>query len=517
LTAKLLPLWVALWALPAGATRTHVVAIGNDRGHGDEAALAYAEHDAEALGRVLRQYGGVRAQDFVLVTGAGADEVRRTIEEVNRRIRQETSSDDTTLIVYYSGHADATGLHLGDSTLPYDELRTLVAGSAAKVRVLILDGCRSGGLTRVKGAKAADSFAIRLDDHLPVEGLAVMTSSAAGEDSQESDELAGSFFTHHLLAALTGAGDRDHDGKVTLTEAYAYAFRNTLRSTGRTDSLQHPTYAYDLKGRGDLVITRLDAAPGTARLKLGEPATYLVREGDEEGRVHAELSPDEPGAVVLLPPGPYFVQQRRRDDFLEYRVALRAGETSDLGATEPRRVAYAQLVRKGASPATSGVYLLGAVEGPVLEGAGPAPGAVVAYVLDLPWATFSVRGRFAQASGPSTTLGGATRTFGVGLTAERVLDLQWASLSVGLMVEGLRTQQTFQGDAVAPDRTGWGLAFGALGAFEVPVSHGFGLRLEGGPLTRVARVAEIDNGAATGARTTGRLTWWAAGGVGVRF
>ena len=36
--------------------------------------------------------------------------------------------------------------------------------------------------------------------------MAILTSSAAGENSQESDVLRGSFFSHHLVAGLRGGG-----------------------------------------------------------------------------------------------------------------------------------------------------------------------------------------------------------------------------------------------------------------------------------------------------------------------
>ena len=34
--------------------------------------------------------------------------------------------------------------------------------------------------------------------------------------------------------------------------AYAYSYEQTLRSSNRTLNVQHPTYEFDVKGRGDL-------------------------------------------------------------------------------------------------------------------------------------------------------------------------------------------------------------------------------------------------------------------------
>ena len=505
-------LLMVLLVAPVGA-RTHVVAIGNDTGRADEVPLRYAEQDARSFAEVMRRLGGVRGQDLVTLTGASADEVRQALAEVSARLGSESA-----LVVFYSGHADAAGLHLGPTTLPYDELKSVVSGARSRVRVLVVDGCRSGGITRVKGASAAEGFELALDDRIEVEGVAVMTSSAAGEDSHESDRLRGSFFSHHLVGGLLGAGDRDGDGTVTVTEAYAYAYRNTLRSSGRTAQLQHPTYAYDIKGRGDFVLTRVDAGPMSGRLRLARAATYLVHDGGERGPLRAEVDPEAAGATVTLPAGGYFVQERHRDHFREYDVALTAGGEVDLAGAAHRRVAYATLVRKGGASSSSGVYALGAVHGAVLEGGEASPGVVVGYALDLPWATLGLRGRFAQGEVEAVHLEGATRLVGVGVTAERVVDVRPLSFGLGVLVEGVYRSQVFEASAAdVDDRASWGMAFGVLGSVELPLFAGVGLRVEGGPLTHVLRVARSDNGAEVGDSVDGRLSWWSAAGLGVRF
>ncbi|MCA9526338.1 MAG: hypothetical protein KC549_08600, partial [Myxococcales bacterium] len=420
---------------------------------------------------------------------------------------------------YYSGHADAAGLHLGDETLAYEDLKAQVAAAPAAVRVLILDGCRSGGLTRVKGAKAADSFTLSLEDKLDVQGLAIMTSSAAGEDSQESETLEGSFFSHHLIAALLGAGDADRDARVTLTEAYAYAYRHTLRASGRTAALQHPTYAYDLRGRGDLVMARLDGGRGLGRLRLDVPGTWLVRDGDDEGPVRMEVTTEEAGVPVVVPAGAYFVQVRRRDHLREYQAVVGAAQVTDLAAVPFEQVAYAQLVRKGAAPQVHGVQILGGVEGAALVGQGVTPVAVLGYSLDLPWATLGLRGRFGQSTTRDGDLESTVRSGALGLSFERVFDpLPWLSVAVGLLGEGLYRDQRFAASrATTPDRAAFGAAFGGLAALETPLLEGLALRLEGGATTHLLRVAVLDNGAQVGAETTTRTAAFGHLGVSVRF
>ncbi len=512
--AGLLALWLCVGPGAARA-RTYLVAIGNDVGRPDEVELRYARRDAERVAETLRRVGGVGATDSVLLTNTDVTHALSTLDAVARRIAAEAPAAQAALVVYYSGHADAVGLHLGDSTLPYAELRARVARVPAAVRVLVIDGCRSGGLTRVKGATPAAPFELRLEDTLAVEGTAVMTSSAAGEDSHESDRLGGSFFTHHLVAALLGAGDHDGDGKVTLTEAYLYAYRHTLHASGRTATLQHPTYRYDLKGRGDFVLSRPSEAVGSGGLKLGAPARYLARADSAQGPLRVELSPDRAGVTVSLAPGPYFIQERHPDHYREYAVTVGRDQVVDLAAVASSRVAYARLVRKGgAARLSQGVTVLGGARVPVLDGRGVVPEVVLGYAVDLPWLTAGLRGRWAQGDATVDGVAVTDRQLGLALTVERVFDVTgWLSLGAGLIVEGVQLSQALPDET----RTAWGLVFGGLFSAEVPLTERLSVRLEGGPVTHTFRRAIIDNGAQVGDATTSRVTGQGALGLGVKF
>ncbi|HEX6243435.1 MAG TPA: caspase family protein, partial [Polyangiales bacterium] len=236
--------WLVVWALSAwlvGATalarvERFAVVVGNNRGFASDVALRYAEADARKVAEVLRELGPIEPANMVVLTGSDAETTRRTLITVNDRIRAAVSQPDTSVVlfVYYSGHADENALHLGETRLETTELAELVRGSAASFRLLVVDACRSGKLTRPKGGKLRPPFALRDEAQLPSEGLAFLTASTADEDAQESDELKGSFFTHALVSGLLGAADQDGDGAVVLDEAYRYAYDATLRSTSRS-------------------------------------------------------------------------------------------------------------------------------------------------------------------------------------------------------------------------------------------------------------------------------------------
>ena len=521
--------WVAVaWlvATPALALPGHtwLVVIGNNEGEPHELSLLYAERDARHVAEVFRTEGGVSTRRTLQLLGEDAPTIRRELLRVNTTIRahkgsaHDVEANSTGLVVFYSGHADADALHLGGSTLAFDELRALVESSPASVRLLVVDACRSGSVTRVKGVKPTRTFAVDFDDKIATEGMAIITSSAAGESSQESDDLRAAFFTHHLINALRGAADRNGDGQVTLGETYAYTYGQTLRSSGRTLDLQHPTYEYDVKGRGELIL----AKPGAlgrrrGRLRLGSAGIYLISEKREGGPVVAEVSPPQDRAMLALPVDTYFVQQRRPREYREYNVTLEPGKAVDLATQPYTAVNYDRLVRRrgGRRRFVHGLTLLTGVRGEIIEGEGARPQVVVGYGLDLPWLTLGVRfrGTTSTGHGPDGALPRRHGELGVGLSLQRFVDLRWLSASFGVLAEGVYHRQVFNADRTSPNRRSLGASFGGLFSVERSLLEGLSMRIEGGPVTTIFEQATTELGATTGQETVTPFTWWAAGGL----
>ena len=145
---------------------------------------------------------------------------------------------------------------LSGKIFSYKEIRKIIRELPANVRVAILDSCASGAFTRTKGGVRRKPFLV--DTSTRVRGYAVLTSSSATEAAQESDRVGGSFFTHYLTSGLRGAADANGDKRVTINEAYNYAFNETLARTESTRAgPQHPNYDFQIRGSGDLVLTDL--------------------------------------------------------------------------------------------------------------------------------------------------------------------------------------------------------------------------------------------------------------------
>lgn len=349
-------LCVLAWHGTALAEERHAIVIGNNRGEAGEVPLRYAEADAEKMAGVLLDVGGVAAEHLVLLQGADVADVRRALVTVNERIRSGRP-EESVLIVYYSGHADEEALHLGDTALGLDELRGLVQGSAAAFRLLMLDACRSGGLTQVKGGRMIPPSTMFFRDDLVGQGMVYLSATAADEDAQESEEIRGSFFTHYLVTGLLGAADVDGDGAVDLNEAYRFAYDNTLRASSRSlGGTQHPTFRQDIKGKGDIVLTRWSAPGDRAFMRFPPGQTWLVIRDSEGGAIIAEVGAQDRYRTIGVRPGQYFVRGRGRDALLEGTVEAQPRSTIDVANVSLERTAYARLVRKGGSQAPKVVH-----------------------------------------------------------------------------------------------------------------------------------------------------------------
>jgi len=293
-------------AAVAQPTRRVALIVGANDGGPGRVKLRYAGSDAKALSRVLSEVGGIDRRDaFVLIDPSPTQFLDGFRWAQDRVARARASGERVQFLFYYSGHADDRGVHLGTSQIDYPKLRTLIHGVDAQVRLGLLDSCSSGAFVRLKGGKMRPPLATA---DATIQGHAFLTSSSAEEAAQESDRIGGSYFTHYLVSGLRGAADVNRDRRITLHEAYRFAFDETLAGTETTlGRAQHPVYDIQLVGTGDLVMT--DLRETTAVLDIHPTIGGRVYVRDSDGRLAAELYKGVgAGAVSLaLEPGRYSV------------------------------------------------------------------------------------------------------------------------------------------------------------------------------------------------------------------
>jgi Caspase domain len=269
----------------AAPVQRFTLVIGANAAGADRPVLRYAFSDAERFARVLVELGGVSRANEIVLKQPTLQDVVAAFDLLESRVaearRAGSAAGRTEVLVYYSGHADEQGLLLGDDRYSYRALRTRLDRIPSDVRIAVLDACASGAFTRIKSGRSRPAFLV--DESADMRGHAFLTSSAATEAAQESDRIRASFFTHYLVSGFRGAADSSGDGKVTLNEAYQFAFNETLGRTVDTRSgPQHPSYDINLSGTGDVVMTDVRQTSATLVLPKELEGRFFVRNSAHE-------------------------------------------------------------------------------------------------------------------------------------------------------------------------------------------------------------------------------------------
>ncbi|MDR2553791.1 MAG: caspase family protein [Fibromonadaceae bacterium] len=338
-------------AAPQKVERFLLVA-GANNGGTDRVKLRYAESDANSFAGVMSQMGGVDRANVLRVFDPNAQAMQNGFAELEKRLQSKETGVRKEVIVYYSGHADEKGLRLGGDVYSWAEFRKNVNSIDADVKVAILDACGSGAITRTKGGVSRPAF--MQDASSEMKGYAFLTSSNENEASQESDRIKGSFFTHALVGGLRGAADMTGNGKVTLSEAYQYAFDETLRNTQNTSAgSQHPNRDMNLAGTGDIVMTDLRETSAVLTLDSNLEGRLFIR--DEQGNLFAELNKIRGRQIELgMPAGKYSVQMEAPSKiWMAKEVQISEGKKSVLSMGDMQSIEREKAVARGNADSTT--------------------------------------------------------------------------------------------------------------------------------------------------------------------
>ncbi|HQO23367.1 MAG TPA: caspase family protein [Spirochaetota bacterium] len=316
---------------PRGIRRFAVVVGANDGGR-YRTPLRFAVSDAASFMKVLKNMGSVYSDDAYLLYQPNRENLIAVLNDVYSKIvKVKRDYEKIEFVFYYSGHSDEDGLLLSSDSVSYLELKKTIEAIPADVRIAILDSCYSGSFTQMKGGRKRPPF--MLDTAYNMKGNAFMTSSSRDEVSQESERIKGSFFTHYLVLGLRGAADVTQDKKITLNEAYQFAYRETLVRTEKTlGGAQHPNYHIQMTGTGDVVLT--DISKGSAKLQFDENVEGRISIFTKENILMAEFSKVYGQSVLLsLDPGEYLVSFSNSKGLNEAKVALKE-ETKNLALND---------------------------------------------------------------------------------------------------------------------------------------------------------------------------------------
>ena len=329
--------------------RRLILAAGANNGGVDRELLRYAVSDAEQFVEVLQEMGGLDPADVLLLRDPDLADFEQGLADLSRRVQAASRRGDRLeVLLYYSGHADEEGLLLAGDRLGYQQLLDSLKTANAAVRIAVLDACNSGSITRIKGGKSKPPFLV--DESFDMRGYAFLTSSSADEAAQESDLIEGSFFTHYLISGMRGAADVTGDGRVTVHEAYQFAFDETrARTIGTVGGTQHPAYEGQMRGTGGVVMT--EVRRNAAGLSLDKALAGRVSIRNAQQRLVAELNKSPGREVELgLVPGAYTLFLETWDaDWRLAELVLAEGDFAEVRTNDFRTLTPEETKLRGGS------------------------------------------------------------------------------------------------------------------------------------------------------------------------
>ena len=241
-----------LYVLAIGANR--FIDIPADRG----ADLLYAGRDAEMVAKTLREGGAGLFRNVYTKLLNDRQESKPTKQEILDSLSfiTEAGPEDTVVVFLAShGFSDTAGNYyflprdakavdldnvlLGkDSTgrapslLSWQEFFEVIRRTAGR-RLLIVDTCEAKNMA---GTFDAHSLKKRSAASL----FALLVAAQGNEKSQEYPNKRHGLFTYALLEGLKGQADRDHDQRISLDEAFAFAVPMVEQLRNKQEGAQTP-------------------------------------------------------------------------------------------------------------------------------------------------------------------------------------------------------------------------------------------------------------------------------------
>lgn len=251
--------------------------------------LSFADKDAQSLHELFADNfrGRIPPDHFRLLVN---DQATRggTLQALSEVLRLAQPEDLVVITMALHGLPEIGGsdlyflMHDTDASRPedrgisqYDIFKQIQRSKVRKI-VMFLDACHAGafasGDSKVarRSTDAAEINRLLTAMGQSQDGITIMSSSSAAEQSQEGKQFCGGHgaFTCALLNGLKGGADFDRNGMVQIRELFDYTYREVKTSTR---GIQHPA----IEGRYDnglpLVTTPIppvvDATPKAVQPK----------------------------------------------------------------------------------------------------------------------------------------------------------------------------------------------------------------------------------------------------------
>lgn len=357
---------------------------------GDERwrALRFAQKDALDLGAVLKDPAHGGYGDVTVLTRR-EDTSTQALKDAVRALAAKATRPEDIVVLYLSAHgtlardtkgvlkrylvtSDAQFHRVAETALPVDELLAALNASGSRRRVVVLATCHSGGgKSGLPDDVAAELASLKGPGFTrPLEEASrasiVLSASDWGEQAREDEGLQNDVYTHFLVQALSGDGDRNGDGAVSATEAHDFARRHTWDfSNGR----QRPAAELHEVGADPVILSGR-----VSRLGSPELYSYAARLDGFTLKVDGEPRAEFPGGVAVKPGAHTVELTKGGDTLLSDEVKVDVGERLDVDALVSKKEPWLSVAVLG------GVYgFIDQASRQQLLPAAPSVGAVVRF------------------------------------------------------------------------------------------------------------------------------------------
>jgi uncharacterized caspase-like protein len=212
--------------------RVFAVIVGISDYKGTAVDLKYSDDDARLFHTYLLKAmpGETSSGRVVLLLNSQASK-SAILSSLRNSFKLATPDD--FIIFYFSGHGSKGNFIPYDyqiNTISHNEIKQIFKNTQAAYRIFIADACFSGSISNGNAINNEFNAMNNLKDNK----MGIIMSSKPNQMSRESHFMKQGLFSYYLIRGLTGYGDLNKDGYITVGELFIYTKNNTIKASKGT-------------------------------------------------------------------------------------------------------------------------------------------------------------------------------------------------------------------------------------------------------------------------------------------